>query len=221
MPNEDVPLFPSLIEGVSTGFHDDIIPSGCFPPNDKPELPSTPLSIHLANWQSAEKEPETTLALVEEEVKQGWVYKFDGSIGDAKQMFPHVAIGRLGVAFSDSRPPRLVVDSSVCGVNDRCKLPERTNPSIGERRDTLLFLCAIILMSYQVSRSTSRVHTSEWSWETANKGYWAFALMILCISTECVLSALHSVHTGGNVLADGFFDSSTTWYGFPMQVGFM
>ena len=126
MPNEDVPLFPSLIEGVSTGFHDDIIPSGCFPPNDKPELPSTPLSIHLANWQSAEKEPETTLALVEEEVKQGWVYKFDGSIGDAKQMFPHVAIGRLGVAFSDSRPPRLVVDSSVCGVNDRCKLPERT-----------------------------------------------------------------------------------------------
>ena len=126
MPNEDVPLFPSLIEGVSTGFHDDIVPSGCFPPNDKPDLPSTPLSVHLANWRSAEKEPETTLALVEEEVKQGWVYKFDGSIGDAKQFFPNVAIGRLGVAFSDSRPPRLVVDSSVCGVNDRCKLPERT-----------------------------------------------------------------------------------------------
>ena len=127
MPNEDVPLFPSLIEGVSAGFHNDIVPSGCFPPNDKPELPSTPLSIHLAKWQSAEKEPATTLALVEEEVRQGWVYKFDGSIGDAKQMCPNVAIGRLGVAFSDSRPPRLVVDSSVCGVNDRCKLPERTN----------------------------------------------------------------------------------------------
>ncbi len=98
-------------------------PSGCFPPNDKPDLPSAPLSIHLANWQSAEKEPQTSLKLVDEEVKQGWVYKFQGSIGDAKQHFSHVAIGRLGVAFSDSRPPRLVVDSSVCGLNDRCKIP--------------------------------------------------------------------------------------------------
>ena len=54
MPNEDIPLFPSLIEGVSTGFHNDVPPSGCFPVNDKPELPQTPLSIHLANWQSAD-----------------------------------------------------------------------------------------------------------------------------------------------------------------------
>ena len=46
MPNEDVPLFPSLIEGVSTGFHSDVNPSGCFPHNDKPDLPSSPLSIH-------------------------------------------------------------------------------------------------------------------------------------------------------------------------------
>ena len=37
-----------------------------------------------------------------------------------------VAIGRLGLALSDSRPPRLVVDSSVCGVNNRCAIPERT-----------------------------------------------------------------------------------------------
>ncbi len=43
-----------------------------------------------------------------------------------KKRFSHVAIGRLGVAFSDPRPPRLVVDSSVLGLNDRCKIPERT-----------------------------------------------------------------------------------------------
>ena len=37
-----------------------------------------------------------------------------------------MAVGRLGVAYSDSRPPRLVVDSSVCGVNARCRIPEKT-----------------------------------------------------------------------------------------------
>ncbi len=63
---------------------------------------------------------------MDEEVKQGWVYKLPGSIDDAEKHFSRVAIGRLGVAFSDSRPPRLVVDSSVCGLNDRCKIPERT-----------------------------------------------------------------------------------------------
>ena len=63
---------------------------------------------------------------MKEEIKQGWVYKFDGTIDDAKEKISHLAIGRLGVAFSDSRPARLVVDSSVCGVNARCSLPERT-----------------------------------------------------------------------------------------------
>ena len=52
--------------------------------------------------------------------------KFEGGIEAAKDFFPAVAVGRLGVAYSDSRPPRLVVDSSVCGVNARCHIPERT-----------------------------------------------------------------------------------------------
>lgn len=119
-------MISKLDDGVSTGFHHDVPPSGCFPTNDKPDLPETPLSIHLANWQSADKEPSTSLDLVKEEIKQGWVYKFDGTIDDAKEKSSHLAIGRLGVAFSDSRPARLVVDSSVCGVNARCSLPERT-----------------------------------------------------------------------------------------------
>ena len=126
LKNEDIPLFPSLIEGVSAGFQNDVPPSGCFPVNDKPDSPSTPSSVHLANWSSADKEPQTTADLVEEEHKQGWVYRFNGSIDDAKEHFSHPAVGQVGVAFSNTRPPRLVVDSSVCGVNDRCKLPERT-----------------------------------------------------------------------------------------------
>ena len=56
-----------------------------FPVNDKPPLPSTPVSVHLANWQSAEKDPETTQRLVQEELDQGWAYRFDGTLGEAKE----------------------------------------------------------------------------------------------------------------------------------------
>ena len=126
MHDHDIDLFPSLIEGVSTGFNNDIRPSNVFGANDRPKLPETPLSVHLANWQSAEMEPDTTKRLVQEELDQGWVFEFKGTLEEAKAAYPHIAIGKLGVAFSDTRPPRLVVDSSVCGVNNRCTIPERT-----------------------------------------------------------------------------------------------
>ena len=126
MLDADVNLFECLIKGVSTGFQNDIPPSNCFGRNDRPALPETPLSVHLANWQSAEIDMEATRNLVQEEINQGWVYQFEGGIEAAKEFFPAVAVGRLGVAYSDFRPPRLVVDSSVCGVNARCHIPERT-----------------------------------------------------------------------------------------------
>ena len=38
-----------------------------------------------------------------------------------------LAIGKLGLAISDSRPPRLVLDSStVCGVNPQSRIPEKS-----------------------------------------------------------------------------------------------
>ena len=62
----------------------DIPPSNCFGRNDKPALPETPLSVHLANWQSAEIDMEVTRNLVREEINQGWVYEFEGGIEAAK-----------------------------------------------------------------------------------------------------------------------------------------
>ena len=45
---------------------------------------------------------------------------------DAQQKYPHgVGLGKLGIAFSDSRPPRLVLDSSICNSNQNCWIPER------------------------------------------------------------------------------------------------
>ena len=126
MLDADVRLFECLLQGVSTDFQNDMPPSHCFGSNDKPPLPETPLSVHLANWQSAEIDPDITRDLAQEEINQGWVFEFEGGIEEAKDFSPAVAVGRLGVAYSDSRPPRLVVDSSVCGVNARCRIPQRT-----------------------------------------------------------------------------------------------
>ena len=111
MQDHDIDLFPSLIAGVSAGFHNDISPSHVFGKNDRPKLPETPLSVHLANWQSAEVEPDITRRLAQEELDQGWVFEFQGTLEEAKDAYPNIAIGKLGVAFTDTRPPRLVVDS--------------------------------------------------------------------------------------------------------------
>ena len=126
MKDPDVHLFQELIAGVSTGYNDDIRPSQVFAPKpDKEDTVAPDLSVHLTNWKSAEDHPEVTQQLVEEEISKGWLICFDGSVEDAKQRWPHgVAIGKLGVAISDSRPPRLVVDYTVCGTNPNCNIQE-------------------------------------------------------------------------------------------------
>eukprot|EP00435_Cladocopium_sp_Y103_P046824 s1882_g13.t1 len=127
MQDPDVTLFPSLLEGVRTGFGPPIPASGVFPTKPQEPLPSTPLSVHLSNWQSAEQDLPLTRELVAEEVSKGFVFKYPGSLAQAQQDFPlGVSIGKLGIATSDSRPPRLVVDSSICGLNGRCVIPEKS-----------------------------------------------------------------------------------------------
>ena len=131
MGDKDSTLFPMLREGAPTGFDNDIPPSGCFPAAADKTDDSIPLSIHQTNWQSAESDLPTTRDLVAQELEKGWIFKYQGSLEDAQAEFgTKLAIGRLGLATSDNRPPRLVVDSSICGVNSRCHIPERaTLPS--------------------------------------------------------------------------------------------
>lgn len=49
MQDRDTSLFPSLQEGVKTGFHRDIPISGVFPNQTSPNLVDNALSIHLTN----------------------------------------------------------------------------------------------------------------------------------------------------------------------------
>ena len=81
----------------------------------------------MTNWQSAESDLELTRSLVQEEVDKGWVFEFQGDLAQAQSTYPTgVSVGKLGVALSDGRPPRVVVDSSVCGLNSRCIIPEKS-----------------------------------------------------------------------------------------------
>ena len=54
------------------------------------------------------------------------MFEFPGTLEDAQAQYPvGVSVGKLGVATSTTRPPRLAVDSSVCGLNQNCPLPEK------------------------------------------------------------------------------------------------
>ena len=127
MRDPDQSLFPALLEGVGTGFQQDIPASNCFPLNNSDETDEPPLSAHLSNWQSAEDDIALTTELVQQEIDKGWVFPFEGTLADAQQQYPlGVALGKLGVAHSEGRAPRLVLDNTICGLNGRCHIPERS-----------------------------------------------------------------------------------------------
>ena len=128
MDDPDKAIFPYLISGVPIGSDTPIVPSQCFPLQPTPDDYQPPLlTVHHTNWASAEDEPEIVQDLIDKEIAAGWVQCFDGTIDEAREFFPHgLAVGKLGLALSDTRPPRLVLDSTVCGVNPQCVMPERT-----------------------------------------------------------------------------------------------
>ncbi len=109
----------------------------CFPRNTDESSTDTSLSAHHVNWASAEDNMEIVQDLVSEEVRQGWVSPFNGDLAAAQDKWPlGVAIGKLGLALGEGRPARLVVDSSICGVNSRCFMPDKS--TLPTARDILV-----------------------------------------------------------------------------------
>ena len=136
MCDQDRTLFPSLIKGVVTGFHHNIPKSTCTPTNDREADMDVPLSAHYSNWHSADSDLSLTQSLVQEEIDKGWVFEFDGTLEDAQATWPAgVSLGKLGIAHSDGRAPRLVLDNAICGLNPRCLVPERS--TLPTRKDIL------------------------------------------------------------------------------------
>ena len=127
MCDPDRTLSPSLIKGVVTGFHRNIPKPTCMPPNDREADMDVPLSAHYSNWHSADTDLSLTQSLVQEEIDKDWVFEYGGTLEDAQAKWPAgVSLGKLGIAHSDGRAPRLVLDNTVCGLNLRCWVPERS-----------------------------------------------------------------------------------------------
>ena len=79
------------------------------------------------NWNSAESDIALTQSLVQEEIDKGWVFEYDGTLEEAQAKWPAgVSLGKLGIAHSDGRAPRLVLDNTIRGLNPRCWAPERS-----------------------------------------------------------------------------------------------
>ena len=86
------------------------------------------MSAHSSNWKSAEDNDDITSSLLQEELQQNWIVPFEGDLQTARETFPlGVAVGKLSVAFSDHRPPRLVLDPSISGANAAFHVPEKQN----------------------------------------------------------------------------------------------
>ena len=161
MQDPDSDLFPYLISGVPLGINEDILPSKCFPLHPTDTLHDPPLlSVHHTNWQSAEDDPTTVQELINKEVDAGWVEPFHGTLEEAQIHFGHgLALGKVGLALSDSRPPRLVLDSTVCGVNLQSKIPEKA--ALPTARD--------VVRSYPLRASTRKISGVSFDVKSAHK----------------------------------------------------
>ena len=102
------------------------IPHGCVRTNtvlvfgaaNRPEAREDLLfTIYDTNWKSAEEYLDTVSRLIQEDIDAKFVQEFHGDITQAKEHWPTgVAVGRLSVARSDQRDPRLCLDSTIPNV---------------------------------------------------------------------------------------------------------
>ena len=166
-----------------------------WPPKSQADLPSE-LTECISNWKAAEAEPETVSALLEKEIANGWVIRTNMSIEQARQHWHKgIAVGKLNVVHAEGKDPRLVLDSTVCGVNPKCAIPERISlPMASDVR--LAFLpedtrSSFVGASFDFKAAHKQI-------QAVNMACFCFGLPMSCTIIECATSEHASPHTGGN-----------------------
>lgn len=122
--DEDPALPSALRQGVATGILEPLPSSGVWIPTSSGDA-EAPLSSHEDSWQSARDHYELTTELVEKEVAEGFVECLGPISQFSQQERAAFFFGKLSIAFSGSRKPRLVLDTTVNGANPRAQLQER------------------------------------------------------------------------------------------------
>ena len=124
LQDADVDLHFHLQQGVPTGVLTPIPASHIWPKKPASDAPTEDLQSCFTNWSGADVDPQLTWELINAEVAQGWVQELPGGLEEAKSKWKHIAVGKLNVVHSEGRKPRLVLDSTCCGVNPNVVLPE-------------------------------------------------------------------------------------------------
>ncbi|CAE7459247.1 unnamed protein product [Symbiodinium sp. KB8] len=122
----------------------------------------TPSLAKLRNWTAAEQSPELLAQLIQQEVEKGFVKRFEGTEEDAALHWPKgTAIGKLNVVVAEGRDPRLVLDSTVCGLNPAVHIPERVAlPTASDVQRT--FLAEAFYDCLDATGQLSRTPTGSW-----------------------------------------------------------
>ena len=129
--DKDRDLPDILAQGVPTGAFDPLPSSGLWAQAQQglefgDDLSGPALEHCTGNWTRAEQNPDLLSELIDKEIAQGWVRKFGGTEQDAALHWPSgTAIGKLNLVLAEGKEPRIVLDSSVCGLNPSVHLPER------------------------------------------------------------------------------------------------
>ena len=102
------------------GIQEMIEPSGTWPTKDDgPNTSDSPTSLQVfeTNWLSAEGDEQTLERLIQQEIQEGFVVEI-GTLDQARNHFGNnLAIGKLGIAKQQPDKPRLVLDSTISGLN--------------------------------------------------------------------------------------------------------
>ena len=114
----DAKLLTDLVDGVDLGIHNAIEPSGTWPlKQDDPDMNPNEFSSFETNWKSADTDEITLERLIQREIDDGFVTELP-SLDSAKDQFGDLlAIGKLGIATQQADKPRLVLDSTISGLN--------------------------------------------------------------------------------------------------------
>ena len=138
MKDPDSDLIPMLEKGVDLGI-DELIPSSNTWPDKTDSSPDFPgpfaFELFSENWSSADSDQPTLTRLIQQEIDDGFVVKV-GTLQEAQEKFgDKLAIGKLGIATQQPNKPRLVLDSTISGLNplsrqaiqEKCSYPNISN----------------------------------------------------------------------------------------------